>query len=352
MREASGTMQDEARNDLLELLPLLRCPSCSGDRPLDLLDDRLTCPLCGRSFEISDGIPLLFWPNEWLDGRGDATTAVKQFYEETPFPNYEEFDSVATLIQKARLGWFAKLLDDQVPQGARVLECGCGTGQLSIFLSIANRTVLGTDICLNSLQLGQDFKRRNQLEKVRFLQMNVFRPVVKSESFDLVIANGVLHHTPDPALAFASMATLVRPSGYILIGLYHRYGRLITHLRRVLFRVSERLTFLDPNLRRADPNSPRWRAWFMDQYQHPLESTHTIGEVLGWFERAGFSFVKSIPRSKPFQPLSGPVQLFEPEAPGNRTERLAVELAMALRGSREGGFFVMIGRKHAAQNSV
>ncbi len=290
----------------------------------------------------------MFWANDWSNGRQDATAAVKEFYEETPFPNYEEFDSVASLIRKARQGWFAKLLDDQVPQDALVLECGCGTGQLSNFLSIANRTVLGTDICLNSLRLGQEFKTKNDLANVHFLQMNLFQPVVKPETFDLVISNGVLHHTPDPARAFESIARLVRPNGYILVGLYHRYGRLITDLRRILFRVSERLTFLDPNLRRADRNSGRWRAWFMDQYKHPLESKHTIGEVLGWLERAGFSFVTSIPRSKPFQPLSGPIQLFEPEAPGNRLERLAVELPMAFRGSREGGFFIVIGRKNAA----
>ena len=83
----------------------------------------------------------------------------------------------------------------------------------------------------------------------------------------------------------------------------------------------------------------------MDQYKHPLESKHTLGEVLGWLERAGFSCVKSFPSSRPFTPLSERVHLFEPEAIGNRIERLAVELAMTFRGSREGGFFVILGRK-------
>ena len=64
---------------------------------------------------------------------------MKSFYEETPFPNYDDFDSVGSLIEKARQGRFAKLLDDQVPPGTRILECGCGTGQLTNFLSIANR---------------------------------------------------------------------------------------------------------------------------------------------------------------------------------------------------------------------
>jgi SAM-dependent methyltransferase len=332
------------RSDLLENLSLLCCPKCSGD--LQVRGDELACSSCQHVYGISDGIPLLFWPTEWPGEREDVTTQVRAFYEETPFPDYEEFDSVASLIRKAREGRFAKLLDDQVSPGTRILECGCGTGQLSNFLSIANRTVFGTDICLNSLKLAQQFKAKNKLARVHFLQMNLFRPIVKPRTFDLVIANGVLHHTADPLLAFQSISRLVKPDGHILVGLYHRYGRIITDLRRIIFRLlGDRFSFLDPNLREADMQSPRWKAWFMDQYNHPHESKHTIGEVIGWLQETGFSFVKSLPRSTPFQPASEPVRIFEPEKPGNSLERLLVELPMMFRGSREGGFFVVVGRK-------
>jgi len=336
-------MEMMAAGPLSTILPLLLCPKCGGD--FGLGEEFLSCLECGQTFSISDDIPLLFWPTNSSGDHVDATAEVKAFYEETPFPNYEEFDSVSSLIEKARRGWFAKLLNDQIPPGARVLECGCGTGQLGIFLSIANRTVFGTDMCLNSLRLGQEFKEGSDLKNIHFLQMNLFEPIVKPESFDLVISNGVLHHTPDPFEAFRSISRLVKPNGYILIGLYHRYGRLITDFRRQLFRLSRKLTFLDPNLRTTDSESPRWKAWFMDQYNHPLESKHTIGEVLGWLEQTGFSFIKCLPTSKPFQAPENPPMLFEPEIPGNAVERLAVELPMALRGSREGGFFVVVARR-------
>ncbi len=320
------------------------CPGCRGD--LELGDDRLTCAACRHEFEVVDGIPLLFWPNEWSGD--DVTEDVKAFYEETPFPDYDEFDSVDSLIRKARQGLFANLLDDQVPPGTTVLECGCGTGQLSNFLSVANRNVFGTDLCLNSLRLGERFRTDNQLERIRFLQMNLFRPAFREGAFDLVISSGVLHHTSDPRLAFESIASLVKPGGYVLIGLYHRYGRLVTDLRRLIFRVTrDRFTSLDPNLRKGGFTPAKRRAWLMDQYKHPHESKHTIGEVLGWFEQSGFDFVKSIPRSRPFRPFSRDESLFEPEAAGSSFERLAVELGMILRGSREGGFFVMVGRRRA-----
>jgi SAM-dependent methyltransferase len=345
-----------AEGGLSQHLDILCCPGCSAD----LAPGRggLVCSGCGHAFEIADDIPRLFWPNDWSETRGDVTQTIKAFYEATPFPDYDEFDSVRSLIAKSRQGRFGKLLDDQVPPGTLVLECGCGTGQLTNFLSIANRTVFGTDICVNSLGLGQRFKRENDLERVHFLQMNLFRPAFKPESFDLVISNGVLHHTSDPFLAFRKIATLVKPNGYLLVGLYHRYGRLVTDLRRLIFRLSgDRFGFLDPNLRRGSWGDAKQRAWFMDQYKNPHESKHTIGEVMGWLRETRLMFVKSIPHSRPFQPFSDSEGLFEPERPGSRLERLAVELGMLRSGSREGGFFIVIARKppqegSRAQNSV
>src|SRR5262245_34768420 len=327
-----------------EILSLLCCPRCGAD--LVRAAAGLGCSGCAHHFEVTDGIPMLFWPNEWTPSAHDVTEIVKGFYEETPFPNYDDFDSVGSLIAKARQGRFAKLLDEQVPPGTRILECGCGTGQLTNFLSISNRTVFGTDICVNSLRLGHAFKQKNGLGNAHFLQMNLFRPIFKRDSFDLVVSNGVLHHTSDPFRAFQSIATLVKPNGYLLIGLYHRYGRLITDFRRQVFRFTrDRLTFLDPNLRKGGFAAAKRRAWFMDQYKHPHESKHTIGEVLGWLRETGFRFVSSVPRSKPFDPFADADNLFRPEAPGSLLERWMVELGMVFRGSREGGFFVVTARK-------
>lgn len=339
-----GAASAETPGYLDEHLEIFCCPRCRGD--VRLQAGELLCASCAQRYPITDGIPQLFAPNEWPEGEDDVTESMKAFYEETPFPSYDDFDSVGSLHRKARQGIFAQLLDDQVPPGVRIVECGCGTGQFSNFLSIANRTVFGTDMCLNSLRLGHEFKQKNGLELAHFVQMNLFRPIFKPASFDLVISNGVLHHTSDPFLAFQTISTLVRPGGYVLVGLYHRYGRLITDFRRMLFKLSgDRFTALDPNLRDAEKSSAKRRAWFMDQYKNPHESKHTIGEVIHWLDRIGFDFVKSLPSSKPFQPVSARERLFDPESPGNWIERLFVELGMAFRGSREGGFFIVIGRR-------
>lgn len=36
-------------------------------------------------------------------------------------------------------------------------------------------------------------------------------------------------------------------------------------------------------------------AWFRDQYEHPVERTHSIDEVISWFERNDILFFGSVP---------------------------------------------------------
>lgn len=320
------------------------CPKCGGD--LVLQAEKLNCQKCGSGYLILDGIPLVFCQNEPDSSKEDVTNKIKAFYEKTPFPNYDEFDNAGSLMEKARKGFFAKSMDDQVPYGTRVLECGCGTGQLTNFLSIANRTVIGADICLNSLKLGQEFKEKNDLKRAHFLQMNLFRPCFKPQSFDLVISNGVLHHTGDPFGAFRSISTLVKPNGYILVGLYHKYGRLATDLRRVIFNVTKnRFKFLDQRTISKGSSQAKRDAWFNDQYKNPHESKHTVGEVLQWLEATGFEFVHAIPKTTPFESYGESEMLFKPDRLGSRFERFLVNLGMIITGHDEGGFFIIIARR-------
>lgn len=326
---------------------IFMCPACSGD--LRITGGAAQCAACQREYPREEEILQLFWPHEGGDDGHTVTTDIKAFYEKNPFPHYEDFDSSWSLREKAREGIFARLLDEQLPHGVRVIEAGCGTGQLSNFLGLTSgRTVFGADLCLNALRLGQGFKQRNNITNVMFLQMNLFRPAFRPESFDLVISNGVLLVTSDPFAGFQSIARLVKKGGYILIGLYNTYGRLPTDLRRLIFNLSgDRFQFLDPRLRDHRVGKMKKHAWFMDQYKNPHETKQTFGEVLGWFDRTGFEFVNSIPKSQALKGLTPNEKLFAPTPRGTKLDRFFVQLSMVLTGGKEGGFFTMIGRKRA-----
>ena len=83
----------------------------------------------------------------------------------------------------------------------------------------------------------------------------------------------------------------------------------------------------------------------MDQYRHPHESKHTIGETMRWFERTGFEFVNGIPKATAFASFASDERLFAANPRGSRLDHFVVQAGMLLSGGSEGGFFVMIGRK-------
>jgi len=323
------------------------CSPCCG-RDLEARDGQLVCTGCGHAFPVEDGIPLLFQPHESKDNSRDVTEIVKAFYEDAPFPNYDEHDSLRSLIEKSRRGIYARKLEEAIPFNSVVLEVGCGTGQLSNFHGIGFRRVVATDICLNSLRLGEQFRARHGLSRVRFIQMNLFRPCLKPEQFDVILCNGVLHHTAEPFRGFQTLITLLRPGGYIVVGLYNRYGRLVTDLRRAIFHLTGgRGKWLDSYLRTAKLGAEKRRAWFADQYCHPHESKHTIGEVLNWFGQCGLEFVRGIPSVTLGDNSLVGSNLFDPTPQGGVLAHFLVQLKQIGTGSLEGGFFIMIGRKPA-----
>jgi SAM-dependent methyltransferase/uncharacterized protein YbaR (Trm112 family) len=332
----------------LEIQKHLHCPV--DMRPLRWIEEEgvLVSSDGLRRYPVVDGVPCLFAPNEWPAGRSDVTDMVKSFYEETPFPNYDDLDGRESLLTKARRGVFARLLDEQLPRPAVVLEAGCGTGQLSNFLGIGwGRTVIGADLCLNSLRLAKAFRDRCSINNVQFVQMNLFRPPFPDETFDFVVCNGVLHHTSDPEGGFHSIARKLKPDGHIIIGLYNWLGRLPTLWRRALIEsFGERWAALDPRLRGSRLNSGRWAAWFMDQYRHPHESRHSMEEVARWFDRSGIDTLFTIP------PVGGEdfteeTQLFRARPARSRLDYIVSELEMLLAGGKDGGLYMMIGRKRA-----
>lgn len=317
--------------------------------------ERFVAVPSGRRIDVIDGIPNFYVPShhDGTTALGDVTETVKAFYGKTPFPNYDGFDSRESLSAKARRGVFAALLDQQLPKGCLVLEAGCGTGQLTNFLGMSwERSVFAGDLCLNSLRLAKGFADRYAIRNVAFLQMNLFRPPFRDGSFDVVISNGVLHHTGDCERAFRSILSKVKPGGLILIGLYNYYGRLPTLWKARVFRaLGPKLYFLDPRLRDWQREPARVEAWFRDQYEHPHETRHSMDEVLRWFDKYNVDFVNGIPHVDG-TPFSDRERLFAPHAAGTAANRVATQLAMLLSGGKDGGLFIMIGRKRGSSGSL
>jgi hypothetical protein len=130
----------------------------------------------------------------------------------------------------------------------------------------------------------------------------------------------------------------------IVIGLYNAVARLPLRLRRVAARLTgERWIPGDPVLadRAAEPE--RREAWLRDQYRHPEEHRHTLGEVRGWFRDHGVDYVRAFPSALLDEDEED--GLFASQPGGWWLEEWLAQLGWIGPLAGEGGLFVVVGRR-------
>ncbi len=324
------------------ILACLKAPGQGNDTTIEEVENGLRCPQTGEVWEHVRDVPSLFVPAE---GEGeDVTTRVKAFYEENPFPSYEGLEEFGELVNKGYSNPFSRDLLKAIGYNKTVLECGCGTGQLSQFLQLNHNNVLGIDMSLGSLGLALEHKKRNFLERSNFAQMNIFELAIKDESFDVVISHGVLHHTYDARKAFSQIVRKVRPGGIVMVGLYNKPSRFPTWLRSKLIRVLG--PKIDYVVRTRIRDERKADIWIKDQYFNPHETWHSIDEVMGWFEEDGLDFLNCSPSILGSSGEDAP-GLFDETDPGTRYKRLTTQVSWLATIAREGALFDVIGRKRA-----
>ena len=311
---------------------LLACPACGK-----ALNSDWRCEGCEAVYTAEDSIPALR-----LLGN-ERTERVRQFYAQASFPGYPPNADLGWLRARAGRSRFARLLDQAIPPGALVVELGCGTGQMSLFLARADRLIIAADMTRASLILGVEAARRFGLDGVHFVETDLARPGLRPGGFDVVYCSGVLHHTPDPRMAFAQIVKLARPGGMIVIGLYHSVARIPLRLRRAIARMTrEKWIPGDPVLSDRTAEPERHEAWLRDQYRHPEEHRHTLGEVRRWFRENDVEYVRTFPSALLSDNEAG---LFASEADGWFLEEWLAQIGWVWTLGGEGGLFVIVGRR-------
>ena len=130
---------------------------------------------------------------------------------------------------------YNRAIRDLVPTGGNCLDVGCGTGQLTNYLGLRHDIrVVGFDLSEASLKLAQELNERLAINNTSFVRADLFDHPFKDNSFDVVIANSVLHHTKDTWLALDELTKICKTDGIIIVGLYNAFARWRTNLLRKL----------------------------------------------------------------------------------------------------------------------
>lgn len=282
---------------------------------------------------------------------------VQNFYNKSPFPDYEisNFSSKDDLNLSA---WsFAKILDRSIPEAASIIDVGTGTGQLSAYLSLRRREVYGIDFSDSSLNKAKKLKSKLNLKSLHLEKIDIldYKEIKKiKKKFDYVLCLGVLHHTGNAYKAFQNIITYIKPDGYIAVGLYNKAGRIPLQIRKLLAKTifinNDKVKDNFIKMQIGDvKDSERARGWWNDQYNHPHETSHTIGEVLRWFEKNNIEYIQTVPSSNLFDKsdldISG-VWNGNYENKPNFLERFIIQMKWIYTTNREGGYWITFGRKN------
>lgn len=119
----------------------------------------------------------------------------------------------------------------------RILNVGCGLGELSLMMAHAGHDVVGIDLEEDFIGLARRAAAREGLASCRF-EACALESYRTDEPFDLVAATDVIEHIEDDRAAMAQIAALVKAGGQIVIAvpagqwLFGFHDRSLGHYRR------------------------------------------------------------------------------------------------------------------------
>jgi 2-polyprenyl-3-methyl-5-hydroxy-6-metoxy-1,4-benzoquinol methylase len=249
---------------------------------------------------------------------------VKSLYEKYPYPSRK-------ITTKEELKYFAKWAariikkDESFWKGKKILELGCGTGELANALALFGAKVTAIDFSSTSIKKARKLaKQLGNGKKITFLEKNILHLEEKElGGFDVVIALGSLHHTINAHEAFKIACQQLRKNGIVIVGLYNKYSRARHRIKRLIIKIlagndfEKRILFGEKIFGTNGDKS-----WAADKYGQVHETYHSINEILKWFDEQEITFISS----KPF--FSKPV---------------IDEIKWLL--NKENAFFVMAGQK-------
>jgi len=227
----------------------------------------------------------------------------------------------------------------------RVLDAGCGTGEIALLTASWGAQVQGFDLNPASISHAVRMASRSGLNgRCRFAVGSVLAPPVQG-SFDIVMCLGVLAHVGDPRAGYGELSRLVRPGGYLYVSHINRYGFALRRAKRAVAHI---LSGGDP-ARKAAWAKIVWRrhveraarfghrtkdqiAW--DNFVAPHLAA-TVTDWLKWIDDNGMEYLASFPSFYSFRlpsPSTGGIERigqFVP--PGSQWLRRIIPLAVQIR---------------------
>lgn len=199
-------------------------------------------------------------------------TTVKQFYDELQFPGHYTAQQMQYHSPEIKNPYIS-IIDRYVTDRAKVLDLGCGTGLITNLLASKHSSATFTAVDFaDSIEYARAYAESQQIYNVRYIKQNILE-FPDSETYDLVICQGVLHHVPEYLELAGRLARFLIPGGKLILACYHPWGKIAKR-------------FLDIDY----GNDILYR----DQELVPYETAWSPRDILAMFP--GFNLIDGYPR--------------------------------------------------------
>lgn len=208
----------------------------------------------------------------------EISRKVAHQYEENPYPRWISVkklvaNPLAALI-KAQIPLIGVLEDDAIDKKEHaILIAGTGTGKHLIERAqqVSNAHVTGLDLSKASLAYAKRKATALNVNNIEFIQGNLLDVKLMGKQFNLIESVGVLHHMEDPMRGWKSLVDVLKPNGYMKIGLYSELARKS---------VIDTLSFVKERGYQAQLSDIRK---CRNEIYH-LDSSHTIWNLVDYFD--------------------------------------------------------------------
>ncbi|WP_461211539.1 class I SAM-dependent methyltransferase [Desulfocurvus sp. DL9XJH121] len=194
-----------------------------------------------------------FYSNAKMDtdksARHEDEKSVRSMYEFAPYP-----DLGANLKDLSFV--FARIDADLSRRGAvRFLDVGCGTGHIAVGVAKSHPAweCFGLDLSDASLGVARQLAAKHGA-KVDFARGSYLDPLPFDGLFDIISAQGTIHHCADPVGALQNLRKHLKDDGFLSM---HLYGMRCDQEK---FDIKEVLSILEPDLTAYDRRFKYYRA--------------------------------------------------------------------------------------------
>jgi 2-polyprenyl-3-methyl-5-hydroxy-6-metoxy-1,4-benzoquinol methylase len=156
---------------------------------------------------------------------------VQQQYEEHPYPRWLKVRPATTAVSiDAYLrGNFPRSSFRALGKttGLDYLMAGCGTGQTTIEAArlIRGVKILAIDLSVACLAYAKHKAAEFGHSDIEFAQADILELHSLHRTFDVINCSGVLHHLAKPMAGWKVLLSLLRPGGFMRVGVYSEIAR-------------------------------------------------------------------------------------------------------------------------------